>query len=225
MSRGATEPPELPGLATQLMQGATNSQKDALQEVNSKVKRAITLDMLVLIENVIARRGDWSLYEKSLRFSVALLAWWGFFRLGELLSNRTKEFHASSSLLASDLKFHDGSISVWIRNPKIAKESTGDVVEVWSVAELPDLDPIMALKKFLQFRKDSLGDSPELPLFLHENGAIFTKQEMNCDLKDLLSVYPELNTSLDKWTGHCFRSGLPTLLAIMGYKAGCVHIP
>ena len=222
MARGSSSIPKLPDLATQLMQGAANAQQDAIKEVNKREKRAITMDMLTLFENAIARKENWSDFEKSLRFTVCLLAWWGSFRLGELLGSRTTVFHCSSSLLASDLRFHEGSVSVWLRSPKVSNEPTGDVVEVWAVDEMPELDPLRALHSYLQLRKNIFGDAPDYPLFLHENGSIFTKQHMNADLRDFLSVYPQLNTDVDKWTGHCFRSGISTLLRTLGYKAGCV---
>ena len=159
--------------------------------------------MLKLIENAIARRRDWSIFEQSLHFSVSLLAWWGSFRLGELLGDRRHEFNSSSILLASDVTFSQDSVAVWLRSPKVEKEATGDLVEVWSVSERPDLDPLAALNSFLSLRTKRFGSAEHLPLFLHEDGSIFTKQEMNRDLTQLLSLYPQLNTARDKWTGHC----------------------
>ena len=140
--------------------------------------------------------------------------------MGELLGSKPNEFHASTNLLASDIKFHGDSLSVWLRNPKITKETTGDVVEIWPVPEKPNLDPILALKNYMSLREAVFGKAEDLPLFIHENGGIFTKQQMNSDLSALLSLYPELNTGRDKWTGHCFRSGLSTLLAVLGFKEG-----
>ena len=153
-----------------------------------------------------------------------LLARWGSFRLGELLGSKTMEYHPTSILLASDIKFHEGSLSVWLRSPKVSPEQNGDVVEVWSVTEIPGLDPMSALVNYLKLRTQAFGEMLHHPLFLHENGTIFTKQQMNAELRELLSIYPQLSTSVDKWTGHCFRSGISTLLAMLGYKAGIYGI-
>ena len=174
--------------------------------------------MLKLIENTIARRQDWSTFEQSLRFSVSLLAWWGSFRLGEIVGDRRHEFNSKSILLASDVTFNEDCVAVWLRSPKVEKEVTGDLVEVWSVPDRPDLDPLAALNSYLRLRTSKFGPAEELPLFLHEDGSIFTKQEMNRDLSQLLSLYPQLNTARDKWTGHCYRSGLSTILAILGFS-------
>ena len=221
MSRGALVPLKLTSLASQILAGAANSERNAEKEAKNQDKRAITLEMLSLLSHSIAKREDWSNFEKSLRFAVSLLAFWGTFRLGELLGKTKGEYHSSTSLLASDVTFQDGSVSVWLRNPKVVKEAVGDVVEVWSLPCKPSLDPVKALHVYTEFRQGVFGDAEDLPLFLHETGEIFTKQEMNKDLKALLSIFPELDTSLDKWTGHCFRSGLPTLLSVLGFKGWC----
>ena len=116
----------------------------------------------------------------------------------------------------SDLTIHDESVVVWLRSPKVLLDPAGSIVEVWKVEMRKDLDPITALLTFLDLRKKVFGTAEALPVFLHENGAIFSKQELNNDLKNLLSIYPELSTERDKWTGHSFRSGLSTILSVLG---------
>ena len=100
--------------------------------------------------------------------------------------------------------------------PKIQKNPMGDTVEVWAVEGRRDLDPVTALRTYTSLRKNLFGEAKSLPLYLHEDGKIFTKLEFNKDLADLLAVYPELSTERDKWTGHSFRSGLSTILATLG---------
>ena len=34
----------------------------------------------------------------------------------------------------------------------------------------------------------------------------------------LLSIYPELQTERDKWSGHSFRAGLSTVLSVLGFS-------
>ena len=97
-------------------------------------------------------------------------------------------------------------------------EVTGDVVEVWATPEMPDLDPLTALINFMQMREKKFGKAEEHPLFLHENGKLLTKQQFNSDLKNLLSIYPQLCAPDIRWTGHCFRSGISTLLATLGFE-------
>ena len=76
------------------------------------------MDMLKLFEHSIAMQDRWSVYEKSLRWSVVLMAWWGFFRIGELLPKLRHQFDANLDLLASDVKFNQDSVSILLRSPK-----------------------------------------------------------------------------------------------------------
>ena len=57
-----------------------------------------------------------------------------------------------------------------------------------------------------------------MPFFLHESGSIYSKVEFNKDLSELLATYPELQTQRDKWTGHSFRSGISTVLSMLGFS-------
>ena len=77
--------------------------------------------MLKLIGHGIACEIEWSYFEKALRWAVVLNAWWGSFRIGELLPKNKSNFHPGSTLLASDVKFTEESIAFWIRSPKVEK--------------------------------------------------------------------------------------------------------
>ena len=194
MSQGIFTPPKLPPLAEQLIQGREKASLDSVAEAEKRTRRAISLHMLKLLENSIAQRNDWSTYEKSLRWSAILLAWWGSFRIGELLPKLSNRFNSEKDLLASDLTILDDSVACWIRAPKVPKSPQGDVVEVWKVPIRPDLDPVVALVAFLSARSEKFGSAEALPVFLHENGKIYSKNEFNLDLSTLLAVYPELDT-------------------------------
>ena len=81
----------------------------------------------------------------------------------------------------------------------------------------PCLDPFLAMQTFYEFRKRSFGDAEELPVFLCDNGAIYSHSQFNKDLANILSLYPQLETSRDMWQGHSFRSGISTLLSLLGF--------
>ena len=91
-------------------------------------------------------------------------------------------------------------------------------MDVWNIPEKADLDPVRALKAFVDRRQEAFGPSENLPLFLHENGSIYTKIELNADLAILLATFPDLETPRDKWSGHSFRAGLSTILSILGFS-------
>ena len=55
-------------------------------------------------------------------------------------------------------------------------------------------------------------------MFLHEDGSIYSKCELNADLTVLLNNYPELDNPRDLFSGHSFRAGLATILSVLGFS-------
>ncbi len=217
LSRGAAQHRQLPGLGCQIMAGAANLKKNSRLEATKPKRRPITINILRVLEHAIASHPSWTDYQKSLRWSVMLLGFWGSFRMAEIIQSEKSRFDPNNALLPSDLKFKEDAVAVWIRNPKVYKEG-GDIVEVWSVEEDTQLDPIKALKTFLTFRNSCHGPAKDVPVFLHQDGSQFTKAEMNRDLKMLLAQYPALSTSQDKFSGHSFRAGIANMLASRGFS-------
>ena len=103
LSLGIAAPPKLPPLPEQLLVGRVNQVRNPALLASKKTKRAISLEILKLLGHGIARNNVWSDYEKNLRWAVFLTAWWGSFRIGELLSKSMHQFHPSSALLASGI--------------------------------------------------------------------------------------------------------------------------
>ena len=217
LARGAAHHTKMPELGAQIITGASNLKKDARAEAAKPKRRPVTLLMLKLLQHAISSHKVWTDFEKSLRWSCMLLAYWGSFRMGELLQTEKSKFHPDSSLIPTDIKFQEDSVAIWIRSPKVWRLG-GDVIEVWAVKENQQLDPILALKHFLQLRSNSLGPAEDCPVFLHEDGSLYTKAELNKDIKELLSCYPSISSPLDLWSGHSFRAGLATLLSSLGFS-------
>ena len=127
LSRGAAHHTKLPELGAQIVTGSSNLKKDARAEASKPKRRPITINMLLLLQHAIATHHSWTDHEKSLRWCVMLIGYWGSFRMGEILETEKSKFNPNSSLLPSDLKFHEDSVSVWIRNPKVWRDG-GDIV-------------------------------------------------------------------------------------------------
>ena len=223
MSRGVANPADNSNLALQLVAGANNQARDPQADSANRERRPITAAMLRLIGHSIASNKNWNEYEKGLRWTVCLMAYWGAFRLGELLVEARHEFNPKCCLLPSDIQFESECVAIWLRNPKVTSR-LGDIVEVWKVEQCPYLDPVLALKYFLLKRENTFSRDDSLPVFVHEDGTNLSKSEMNKDLKQILSLYPELAESeRDKWSGHSFRSGLSTMLQSLNFtKVVCL---
>ena len=72
------------------------------EEAVSKSKRALAIDMLLLFENSIEQKSEWSDLEKSLRCKILI--------------------HSTTNLLASFVKFHTDSVRNWLRTSIIKKQ-------------------------------------------------------------------------------------------------------
>ena len=149
---------------------------------------------------------------------VCLASFWGALRIGEVLGKSTTSFSPESDLLGSDvLHLSPTSFAWWIRDPKVSRQF-GDVVEIWSVPAFPDIDPFQAFSTFWRIRTEK-GFPLSSPLFMRSGGDILTASHFNKCLQSLLSHYAvELDLSNNSWTGHSFRSGLPTLLQSLGFS-------
>ena len=93
LSRGVFTPEKLPDLAEQMLKGKDKSDRNALAAANKKDRRAITLDMLLLLGHSISKQSTWSTYERALIWSVCTSAFWGSLRLGEILSEYSSYFN------------------------------------------------------------------------------------------------------------------------------------
>ena len=168
LSMGVATPPKLPPLAEQLIVGLQKQARDPSEIARKKTRRSITVEMLKLLQHAIACKSDWSDFEKCLYWAVILNAWWGAFRIGELLPKTKNSFDPKSSLLASDITFNEGSVAFWLRSPKVEKQNTGDVVEVWELPSVDMLDPVKVLLSYSRKREKKFGPAEDKPMFLHE---------------------------------------------------------
>ena len=139
-------------------------------------------------------------------------------RIAELLCEFSNKHNKKDCLMPSDVKTDLDSVSFWLRSEKVSSD-LGNVVEVWSVKDREDLDPVLALKFYLGMRNEKFGYDDELPVFVHEDGSNLSRSEFNKVLQQLLDTFPELSSSeRDSWSGHSFRSGLTTMLQTLGFS-------
>jgi hypothetical protein len=207
----------VPPLAQTILTGMVKSTHDPRQEVEKPARRSISLPLLKIISHAIASQSEWSSYKKSLIWSLALVAWWGGFRIAELLPRLTSEFSVKDALLRSDVRDMGTSMDIWVRNPKVPSQF-GDLIQLYAMTSAPAWDPVSNLRAFLSLREELFGPAPQMPVFLQENGQCLTKADFNMKLKLLLAPFTSLNpTGIHKFSGHSFRSGLATLLSTLGF--------
>ena len=75
-------------------------------------RRPITINILRILQHAIASHPSWTDYQKSLRWSVMLMGFWGSFRMTELIESEKSKFDPNNRLLPSDLKFKEDAVAV-----------------------------------------------------------------------------------------------------------------
>ncbi len=171
-------------------------------------RNVMTLPLMKILGHEISTV-QWSAFEKQLIWSVSCLAFFGSFRIGELLCNNNSEFDPRSSLIWENVKIQDSSILIHIRSPK-SKNKLGDYVDIFKFKH----HNCCPVKTFMMYKnmcdKKMLYDK-KAPVFRHENGKILTKNNFCNIIRVLLGKRcKDLDANI---SGHSFRAGIPAALA------------
>ena len=217
LSKGVSTPPQQSDLSKTILKGYENLMRNPVKAVAEATHRPVSIPFLRLLGHAANKYWKGNLNDKQCFWVVAVISFWGSLRIGEVLCEEVQSFSPLSDLLGTDVLFTSNtSLALWVRDPKVPKKF-GDVVEIWSTPSFPDIDPVHAFNAYWGRRQEKFPISH--PLFLAASGKIYTHSLFNSTLQALISHFSvKLELSVNKWTGHSFRSGLPTLLQSAGFK-------
>ena len=218
LTKGVSTPPPQSDLAKSIIKGYENVSRNPIQAVARATHRPVTIPFLRILGHTTNKFWEGEPFDQKCFWVICVTAFWGSLRIGEMLCDHPNTFSPTSDLLASDVIFMSlDSIALWLRDPKVPKKF-GDVVEIWSTPQFPDVDPFRAFSSFWNLR-NTRNFHLNQPLFLRADGRAFTHSSFSSTLNTLISHYSmELQLSVNRWTGHSFRSGLPTLLQAAGFS-------
>ena len=215
-TKGVFVPMLRPEIVTCLLKGRGN--QDKIMSLKKNQRLPVTVDILLLLGAVLDL-SDMDLKYKSMVWSVALLAFFGSFRIGELLSKTARTIDKSYDLLKRDVVMTTKTVGgkkrelllVSLKAPKEAKVGDGPVVvEVFSAGG--DICPVQAYKKYTELVGVKRMDSAAFRL--PWSGEAYKHGRFNTDLKKLLGPHIHYGTV----SGHSFRAGLSSLMASSGFK-------
>ena len=217
LTKGVCTPPPQSDLAKSLLRGYENVTRNPVQAVARATHRPVTIPFLRILGHAIHKFWKGETFDQRCFWVICVTAFWGALRIGELLCDHPNTFSPDSDLLASDvIHMSPDSVALWLRDPKVPKKF-GDIVEIWSTPQFPEVDPFKAFSAFWKLRKGKNFHLSQ-PLFIRADGRAFTHTSFSSTLNALISHYSlELELSVNRWTGHSFRSGLPTLLQSAGF--------
>jgi hypothetical protein len=167
----------------------------------------MTLSMLKLLGNEIARQKLWDKSSKQIFWTASCLAFFGSLRMGEILHETENSFDQNSSLLWGDLQVLNNSWIIHIRSPK-SRAKNGEFVDLFTFKG-HNCCPVSALFKWQELSKHS--NNMSLPVFMFNNGKLLTKTNFNTTIRELL--FQKLGKNALLVSGHSFRAGIPSAIA------------
>ena len=203
-------------LINQVIDGQRNQQNTEKNLGNGSTRVPVTPKMLLLIKQDL-KKSSMGKLKKLLIWSVSTLMFFGAFRGGELLARREKSFDPTTVLLGSDVKLKNLLINnervqllqITLKSEKTNRNGSATIVDVY--ASHNATCPVAAWKKWQTLHNSE----PDLPAFMADKESAFTCGMFNKYLANFNQKY--LNEPGRTLSCHCFRSGMATLLAKIGF--------
>ena len=213
-----------------ILAGAVNK-RDAMLNAGliTKVKRrAITLALLEYFGSWVSR-STFSELDKQLLWTLATVAFFGAFRIGELLSKTATTFDDSVTLLLKNVTpgtvtTKDGKVvrkySFLVKSPKVKRSSDGDVVSVYQLTtpsgQPHPLCPVAALDRYVGLLENKGILTWNEPMFKLDSGNAMTKVRFNKILKE---AFLPFCTPESSFSCHSFRAGATSHMEDWGFTA------
>ena len=149
-------PPNLRPDVVKLMLSGRGHEDDLMdREEDDKVP--VYLEHLRLLKTLLARDKSMLAGEKAATWAATTLAFWGSFRLSEILSSHAKLINHKVDLLRRDIRIDSRMVSrktrsimiVSLKSPKEARSNKEAIkVEVFAMPSAMDLCPVEAFKDY-----------------------------------------------------------------------------
>jgi hypothetical protein len=148
-------------------------------------------------------------------WTVSLIAFFGSFRMGELLTDKEEEFDPASDLLTEDIIITKGSNNQKILQIKLklSKENRSNKDIIVDLFQNDTFCPIKAMESWIN---SSTRQEKGMPAFRLTNGTSLTKKRFNSILKSCLNK--NIPPGAGFYSGHSFRAGIPSMLGSLGYS-------
>ena len=139
-----------PDVIKSILNGLSQKEKINQRKEGKAERLPVTISVLKLIRHEL-QKADWPLAKKRMILTICYLAFFGSFRIHEILAKEKLSFDVQTTLMCSDLKIENWEdkktkvMKVWLKSPKELRKGTGIMVEVFETNNY--LCPIRAFKK------------------------------------------------------------------------------
>ena len=181
----------------------------------ARIRLPITAQILLQIKRAL---GSSSHPDKLTLWAVCCTAFFGFFRLGELLLESPTAFNAQVNLAWGDVAVDDRAnpnmVRIRLKRSKTDQEGSGADI-ILGRTGLP-LCPVAAMLGYIATRGARMA-----PFFLDSKGRALTKPAFVAELRAILVSlgYPQ-----DQYAGHSFRIGAATSAALAGVEDSTIQL-
>lgn len=185
-----------------------------LKGTPSQIRLPITAHILEQIRKVL----DSSAHpHKGTLWAIACVAFFGFFRLGELLPESAVAFNPATCLawgdVAVDQQENPSMVRVHLKKSKCDQFGSGVDVILGRTGKL--LCPVAAILSFMVTRGANPG-----AFFLDSEGRVITKSWFIGHIRDILN---RIGLPQHQYAGHSFRIGAATTAALAGMEDSTIQ--
>ena len=186
----------------------------ALKGSPSRIRLPITAKVLLQIkDHLSAVQED----ERTVVWCIACIAFFGFFRLGEILPETPRAYHPSTSLswgdVAVDSHKEPRMVQLFLKRSKCDQFGAGAKVVLGLTGE--QLCPVSAILKYIESRGSRPG-----PFFLDTSHHTITKPWFISRVRCILSA---IGLPHHLYAGHSFRIGAATTAALAGVEDSMIQ--
>ena len=155
--------------------------------------------------------------DKTLLWAIASVAFFGFFRLGELLVESPTKYDPSTSLSWGDVAVDDKNspsmVRIHLKRSKCDQFGKGVDIIIGRTDTL--ICPVAALVAYIALRQDQPG-----PFFISRQNTPVTKGWM---VQQTRSILAGLGLPQNEYAGHSFRIGAATAAALAGVEDSTIQ--
>jgi hypothetical protein len=190
---------------TSMIKGAENL--SLYESLAKRTRLAMSYPLLKIIGHEIAN-SNWTTYSKKVFWTACCVAFFGSFRMGELLSQEETTYN-TETLSWDCVKFMSSdSAVVQIKFPKSSKGGSSQFVDIFKTSDSSTC-PFTCLKTLHDSSPTAVMQN--LPVFSFSNKKFLSTKLFNKTLRDLLR--PHLGTAVLNISGHSFRAAIPAAIA------------
>ena len=215
LSLGLPDPREQSSLPVLKRVQAGISRARMLRGGQAKLRLPITIQILEGLFDTLMRHPT---PENTVIWAIAAVAFFGFFRLGELLLTSGGEFNPAIHLAWGDVSIDDWThptmAQIHLKKSKCDQLGKGADIIVGKTES--KVCPVLAILNFVEVRRKH----PPGPFFLNPFGKPVTKSAFTTKIRASLRT---LGLPQDQFAGHSFRIGAATTAALVGIEDSAIQ--